>query len=140
MRPVIIAGNWKMNGLPAEAGPLALSIAQAMAHPEVTRVLSPPFVSLAAVAASLEGTGVEVGAQAGRVRARGPAADAVGHFGPELDGNRREKSLLLPSPHLPRLRAVLTVRARAARAAPSACPPAGRGCSSRSAAPACRAG
>jgi triosephosphate isomerase len=72
MRPVIIAGNWKMNGLPAEAGPLALAIAQAMPHPEVTRVLCPPFVSLAAVAAALEGTGVEVGAQ--EVHAEGAGA------------------------------------------------------------------
>lgn len=63
MRPVIIAGNWKMNGLPAEAGPLALDIARAMPQREVIRVLCPPFVSLAAVAAALEGTGVEVGAQ-----------------------------------------------------------------------------
>jgi triosephosphate isomerase (TIM) len=63
MRPLIIAGNWKMNGLPAEAGPLALSIALAMPHPEVTRVLCPPFVSLATVDAALAGTGVEVGAQ-----------------------------------------------------------------------------
>lgn len=63
MRPVIIAGNWKMNGLPSEAGSLALAIATAMRHPEVTRVLCPPFVSLAAVDAALAGTGVEVGAQ-----------------------------------------------------------------------------
>jgi triosephosphate isomerase len=34
-----------------------------MPQREVTRVLCPPFVSLAAVAAALEGTGVEVGAQ-----------------------------------------------------------------------------
>ncbi len=63
MRPVIIAGNWKMNGLPAEAGPLAATIAAAMAHPEVVRVLCPPFVSVSAVGAALAGTGVEVGAQ-----------------------------------------------------------------------------
>jgi triosephosphate isomerase len=63
MRPVIVAGNWKMNGLPSEAGPLALAIARATDHPEVLRVLCPPFVSLAAVGASLAGTGVAVGAQ-----------------------------------------------------------------------------
>jgi triosephosphate isomerase len=63
MRPVIIAGNWKMNGLPSEAGPLALAIARVIDAPEVTRVLCPPFVSLATVGAALAGTGVEVGAQ-----------------------------------------------------------------------------
>jgi len=63
MRPVIIAGNWKMNGLPAEAGPLALAIASATVSPEVTRVLCPPFVSLATVGAALSGTSVHVGAQ-----------------------------------------------------------------------------
>ena len=63
MRPVIIAGNWKMNGLPSEAGPLALAIAQAIPYPEVIRVLCPPFVSLAAVDMALAGTGVQVGAQ-----------------------------------------------------------------------------
>jgi len=63
MRPVIIAGNWKMNGLPSEAGPLALAIAQAMPYPEVTRVICPPFVSLATVSTALAGTGVAVGAQ-----------------------------------------------------------------------------
>jgi triosephosphate isomerase len=63
MRPVIIAGNWKMNGLPTEAGPLATAIAAAVPHPDVTRVLCPPFVSLAAVGEALAGTGVEVGAQ-----------------------------------------------------------------------------
>ncbi len=63
MRPVIIAGNWKMNGLPAEAGQLALAIAAATRYPEVTRILCPPFVSLAIVDAALAGSGVAVGAQ-----------------------------------------------------------------------------
>jgi triosephosphate isomerase len=63
MRPVIIAGNWKMNGLPTEAGPLAAAIAAAAPDPEVIRVICPPFVSLAAVGRSLDGTGIQVGAQ-----------------------------------------------------------------------------
>jgi len=63
MRAVIVAGNWKMNGLPPEAGPLALALAQAMPQPEVTRVICPPFVSLATVGAALADTGVAVGAQ-----------------------------------------------------------------------------
>ena len=63
MRPVIIAGNWKMNGLPTEAGPLAAAIAAAATDQEVIRVICPPFVSLAAVGESLAGTGFQVGAQ-----------------------------------------------------------------------------
>ena len=35
-----------------------------------------------------------------------PAADAVGQLGQELDGDRREKSLLLAGPYLARLRAI----------------------------------
>jgi triosephosphate isomerase len=63
MRPVIIAGNWKMNGAPAEAGALAAAIAAATAEAQVVRVLCPPYVSLAAVRDALVGTGVDVGAQ-----------------------------------------------------------------------------
>ncbi|MFO1539718.1 MAG: triose-phosphate isomerase family protein, partial [Chloroflexota bacterium] len=63
MRPIIIAGNWKMHGTPAEAGPLARSIADGIAAPSVTRVLCPPYLALAAVRDALAGTGVEVGAQ-----------------------------------------------------------------------------
>ena len=63
MRSVIIAGNWKMNGLPDEAGALAASIATAIYEPSVKRVLCPPFLSLMAVRDALAGTGVAVGAQ-----------------------------------------------------------------------------
>jgi triosephosphate isomerase len=63
MRPVIIAANWKMNTSPADAGELARSIAAATAHPEVVRVICPPFVALAAVGEALAGSGVDVGAQ-----------------------------------------------------------------------------
>jgi triosephosphate isomerase len=77
MRPVIIAGNWKMNGLPSEAGPLALGIAQAIPHPEVTRVLCPPFVSLATVAAAVGGSGVQVGAQDVHAEAAGAYTGGV---------------------------------------------------------------
>jgi triosephosphate isomerase len=77
MRPVIIAGNWKMNGLPSEAGPLALALARAMPQPEVTRVVCPPFVSLEAVATALQGTGVEVGAQDVHAEAAGAYTGGV---------------------------------------------------------------
>jgi triosephosphate isomerase len=63
MRPVIITANWKMNTTPADAGPLARSIADATAVPGVVRIICPPYVALAAVGAALEGTDVAVGAQ-----------------------------------------------------------------------------
>jgi triosephosphate isomerase len=63
MRPIIIAANWKMNTLPSDAGELAWQIAAATADPGVMRVICPPAVSLAPVAAALAGTGVAVGAQ-----------------------------------------------------------------------------
>ena len=71
MRPVIVAGNWKMHTTPAEAGELARLIAARTRVDGVTRVLCPPFVCLAAVADALadptlaapDGRGVDVGAQ-----------------------------------------------------------------------------
>ncbi len=63
MREVIVAANWKMNTTPADAPGLARAIAAATAEPEVVRVICPPAISLAAVAAALGGTGVAVGAQ-----------------------------------------------------------------------------
>lgn len=63
MRPIVIAGNWKMNGTPAEAAALAASIAMATAEDSVLRVICPPFVALEAVWAAVAGSGTEVGAQ-----------------------------------------------------------------------------
>jgi len=63
VRPVIVAGNWKMHTTPGDAGALARSIAALIEEPAVTRVICPPFVALAAVGQALRGTGVEVGAQ-----------------------------------------------------------------------------
>jgi triosephosphate isomerase len=71
MRPVIVAGNWKMNTTPADAGELAREIASRTREPGVVRILCPPFVCLAAVRdalasadlAALDGQGVAVGAQ-----------------------------------------------------------------------------
>ncbi len=71
MRPIIVAGNWKMNGLPHEAGPLAAAIAAATDVPDVVRVLCPPFVSLAPVRDALVGSGVDVGAQDAHPEAAG---------------------------------------------------------------------
>jgi triosephosphate isomerase len=63
MRPVIITANSKMNTTPAEAGPLARSIADATDVVGVTRVICPPYVALAQVRDALQGSGVAVGAQ-----------------------------------------------------------------------------
>jgi triosephosphate isomerase (TIM) len=63
VRELIIAGNWKMNTTPADAGRLAAEIAAVTQVDGVTRVICPPFVSLAGVAQALAGSGVEVGAQ-----------------------------------------------------------------------------
>jgi triosephosphate isomerase (TIM) len=71
MRPVIVAGNWKMHTTPADAGELAQTIGARTRIDGVTRVLCPPFVCLAAVRDALagsdvvapDGSGVAVGAQ-----------------------------------------------------------------------------
>jgi triosephosphate isomerase len=63
MRRVIVAGNWKMHTTPSEAGTLAAVIAARTRVDAVVRVLCPPFVSLAAVAAAV--TGPEAGAPDG---------------------------------------------------------------------------
>ena len=63
MRPVIIAGNWKMHTTPADAGILATALADATAQAAVVRVICPPFVALAAVRDALAGRDVAVGAQ-----------------------------------------------------------------------------
>jgi triosephosphate isomerase (TIM) len=62
-RPVIIAGNWKMNSTPLDAALLANEIAAATDVANVTRVICPPFVCLEAVSRALEDTNVEVGVQ-----------------------------------------------------------------------------
>jgi triosephosphate isomerase len=63
MRPVIIAGNWKMNTTPADAGDLARVIASRTREPGVIRVICPPFVCLSAVRDALGDEDVDVGAQ-----------------------------------------------------------------------------
>ncbi|MES2208768.1 MAG: triose-phosphate isomerase [Chloroflexota bacterium] len=70
MRTVIVAGNWKMNSTPADAGQLARDIAARTRVGRVVRILCPPFVSLAAVRDAVaavptapDGSGVWVGAQ-----------------------------------------------------------------------------
>ena len=65
MREVVIAANWKMHTTPADAGELARTIASRTREPGVTRVICPPFVSLATVRDALaeDHPDVAVGAQ-----------------------------------------------------------------------------
>jgi triosephosphate isomerase len=63
MRPIVIAGNWKMNRTPDEAALLAVELAEAMDDADVVRVVCPPAVALPAVSAALAGSGLAVGAQ-----------------------------------------------------------------------------
>jgi len=61
MRDVIVAANWKMHTTPAEAAELAATIASRTREPDVTRVICPPFVSLAAVRDALLTSDPDVG-------------------------------------------------------------------------------
>ncbi len=65
MRDVIVAANWKMHTIPADAGDLARTIAGRTRVAGVVRVICPPFVCLAAVRDALaeDDPGVAVGAQ-----------------------------------------------------------------------------
>jgi triosephosphate isomerase len=62
-RPVIVAGNWKMNTTPLDAALLANDIAAATDVEGVTRVICPPVISLEAVVRALADTTVQVGVQ-----------------------------------------------------------------------------
>ena len=85
MRPVIVAGNWKMHTTPADAGELARTIGARTRVNGVTRVLCPPFVCLAAVRDALadadvvapDGMGVAVGAQDVHQEAAGAYTGAI---------------------------------------------------------------
>ncbi len=70
MRKMIIAGNWKMNMTPSEAGTLAAEIAQIKdAACEV--VICPPFVDLFFAKKAIEGSNVKLGAQNCHFEAKG---------------------------------------------------------------------
>jgi triosephosphate isomerase len=64
MRQPIIAGNWKMNKTISESVTFVQELAPRLApYAGVERVVCPPFVALAPVAAALNSTGIKVGAQ-----------------------------------------------------------------------------
>jgi triosephosphate isomerase (TIM) len=61
--PQLIAGNWKMHGLAADATALAQGIAAGAAGLSCELLVCPPFVHIAAVARELAGSSVAVGGQ-----------------------------------------------------------------------------
>lgn len=67
MRDVIVAANWKMHTTPADSGELARAIAARTRVAGVTRVICPPFVSLAAVRDALAEFDPDVGVGAQNV-------------------------------------------------------------------------
>ncbi len=67
-RPRLVAGNWKMNKLPAEGAALvrelaALRAADPAAAKACEVAICPPFTALPAVAEALRGSGLHLGAQ-----------------------------------------------------------------------------
>ena len=73
MRKKIVAGNWKMNTLPAEGVELAKGVAAGRSTVAscVNLIVCPPFTHLSEVAAAVKGTGIEVGAQNCAAEAKG---------------------------------------------------------------------
>jgi triosephosphate isomerase len=67
MRDVIVAANWKMHTTPTDAGELAATIAGRTRVAGVTRVICPPFVSLAVVRDALSERDPDVGVGAQNV-------------------------------------------------------------------------
>ena len=64
MRTPLVAGNWKMNKTVAEARDLVYAMsAQLRDISGVEKIVCPPFPSLMAVSALLEGSGIGLGAQ-----------------------------------------------------------------------------
>ena len=65
MRKKIVAGNWKINTLPAEGVELANGVAAGRKDVWVcvTLIVCPPFTHLSSVIETLKGSNVEVGAQ-----------------------------------------------------------------------------
>ena len=64
MRKPLVAGNWKMNKTVVEARDLIATLGAPLGEiTGVEKVVCPPFLALMAVAASLQGTDIGVGAQ-----------------------------------------------------------------------------
>jgi triosephosphate isomerase len=59
----LIAGNWKMNGLSAQAASLAAAIMEHAGTAPCDLLVCPPFTQIASVASQLKGSAVQVGGQ-----------------------------------------------------------------------------
>lgn len=73
MRKKIVAGNWKMNTLPAEGVELAKNIVAGRGEvcSCVNFIVCPPFTHLSTVAEALKGSDVALGAQNCAAEAKG---------------------------------------------------------------------
>lgn len=73
MRKKIVAGNWKMNTLPAEGVELAKGVAAGKntVCSCVNFIVCPPFTHISEVAKVLKGTGIAIGAQDCATEAKG---------------------------------------------------------------------
>ena len=81
MRIPLIVGNWKMNTTPSEAAALARELVSKLPDRHALElVVAPPFTSLAAVGAELQGSRVKLGAQDLHWEDRGPFTGAVSHL------------------------------------------------------------
>jgi triosephosphate isomerase len=65
LKPMIIAGNWKVHKLTGEAGELAAQLKGRVSDlaPAVSVIVCPPFTALAKVASILAGSSIGLGAQ-----------------------------------------------------------------------------
>ena len=63
LRKAVIAGNWKMNLLPAEAAALINELKPLVAGADCGVVLCAPFVDLQAAVAAASGSNIKIGAQ-----------------------------------------------------------------------------
>ena len=63
MRKAFIAGNWKMHKTVSEATDLARELVSELGQSGARLMVAPPFTALAAVGATIQGTGIELGAQ-----------------------------------------------------------------------------
>jgi triosephosphate isomerase len=80
MRTKLVAGNWKLNGSLAQTRELIAGISSALGSPLPCDVaVCPSFVYLAAAAAALDGTGIDLGGQS-------ICADDEGAFTGEISG------------------------------------------------------
>ena len=73
MRKKIVAGNWKMNTLPAEGVELAKGVAAGRGEECscVNFIVCPPFTHLSMVAEALKGSDIALGAQDCATEAKG---------------------------------------------------------------------